>query len=215
MELCNAIENIKKVTWNTSVYDLISDGSAESLNKRNKYGKTPYLLACEKQMDGDAYHIQIHPLCTTQNTPDNYNNTPFSIMCRHGSIDQIKCWFLKNPKFDVETMNYQNNDGNTPLLIRCMSFRGEKDELLDFIIYHPKCTTLDTANNKGETPLWWLCRNNLTNLALQVLAHPELKSINKPNNYGQTPFWWARHKDNKILMEAFLKHPKFYGNHKC
>ena len=113
----------------------------------------------------------------------------------NGDVEVVES-LLDHPGIDV---NYEENDGTTPLSIATMS---DNRKVVKSLLTHPDIDVNRLTSN-GSTLLYIVTMLNYTDMMKLLLAHPRI-DVNQPTSDGKTPFDIAIMNEKIPIINLFL-----------
>jgi ankyrin repeat protein len=178
---------------------------------RGEYENTIFHSACQAKSVSSLKSILKYlskSLLTPEylNATNMYGDTPLHVACQTDRVDIVEL-LLTYPSVIEQSLNFQNDKGNTPLHL------ADSLKCTQILLSHKQVIkdSVNLKNNAGDTPLHLRWGN--IEIAKLLLSDPELirPSIGTQNNGGYT-LLHMRYKSHELFEIVFRDHREIVEN---
>eukprot|EP01129_Flabellula_baltica_P013975 TRINITY_DN6598_c0_g1_i1.p1 TRINITY_DN6598_c0_g1~~TRINITY_DN6598_c0_g1_i1.p1 ORF type:complete len:317 (+),score=48.84 TRINITY_DN6598_c0_g1_i1:49-999(+) len=125
---------------------------------------------------------------------DRYGNSPLSWAAYYGQVENIK----RLVEVFLFRVNWQNNDGNSPLMLAVMN--GHEDAVSDLLDYG---ANPNLRNKNGETALHYAACKGMFDVCKELVSNGAW--LEAEDLYGDTPLHWAVRDEQKNVVFGLLE----------
>ena len=166
------------------------------LNKKDYYGKTPFIKALENERDEVMLVLISEFGCDPTNIKCRKGVSPLHVACKKGNLSLIRTLIL-----DYHAgLNKKDSYGRMPFI---KALENERDEVMLVLISEFGCDPTNIKCRKGVSPLHVACKKgNLSLIRTLILDYHA--GLNKKDSYGKTPFIKALENERDEVMLVLI-----------